>query len=121
MNFKLDITDSTKSARDKFRESFKGLKIEFFLNPHKSAQGSPKKDMVKEEVLLQSLNPGFQGAVVKISPSMTVAQVETLFEEQLGFHIQLFRKTGLNWIETTRTDHYTSEKQQEMYRETQYH
>ncbi len=76
--------------------------------------------MVTEDVPLKALCPDFKDTHVVVSNKMTVAEVEALFEEKLGLHIQLFRKTGINWIETTRTDHYTLEKQQEIFRETQH-
>jgi hypothetical protein len=120
MSFKLESNDTTKSARDRFRNQFPGLKIEFFNKGHARTEGSPKKDMVSEEIGLKKLSPKVEEIDLEISENMTVAEVEALFEEQLGLHVQLFRRTGLNWIETTRTDHYTLAKQQELYRETQH-
>lgn len=120
MKFTLESTDTNKSVRDKFREAFKGLKIEFFVHPHGRTEGSPKRDMVVEETALKQLNPAFEPCTLEITEDMSVAELEALFESKLNLHIQLFRKTGLNWIETTRTDHYTLGKQQEMYRETQH-
>ena len=80
MNFKLSVNDTTKSIKDAFRQHFKGLKIEFFMHDHKSREGSPKADMVVEDVPLKSLCPNFEATHLLISNKMTVAEVEGLFE-----------------------------------------
>ncbi len=118
MKFQIHKDSFTADIKEKFQESFDGLKIEFFHHSHESEEGSPKKDMLKESVLLTSLNPQLKAIDLDISAEMTVNQVEEVFEKNLGLHVQVFRKMNLNWIETTATDGYSLSKQIELSRES---
>jgi hypothetical protein len=44
---------------------------------------------------------------------MTVNELEQRFKSQFGLNIQVFRKHGKTWIETTVTDNWTLFKQNE--------
>ena len=118
MKLPIHKNSDTAEIKEKFQESFDGLKIEFFHHSHESEEGSPKKDMVKESILLSSLNPKLEDMNLHIDPEMTVNQVEEFFEKDLGLHVQVFRKMNLNWIETTATDSYSLSKQIELSRES---
>jgi hypothetical protein len=41
-----------------------------------------------------------------------VWQLERLFEEEYGLHVQVFRKSGTVWLETTVSDDLTLEQQE---------
>ena len=43
---------------------------------------------------------------------MPVWQLERLFEEDCGLHVQVFRRSGKIWLETSRTDDLTLEQQE---------
>lgn len=118
MKLQIHKDSLTTEVKEKFEDSFDGLKIEFFHHSHAHEEGSPKKDMVKESVLLSSLNPKLKDMDLYIDPEMTVNQVEDFFEKDLGLHVQVFRKMNINWIETTATDGYSLKKQIEMSRES---
>jgi hypothetical protein len=113
MKFIVEPQATTKEVRDQFMAKFPGLKIEFFRNSHDENEGSHKKDMVAEEIPLSQLEPSYQSNTLSISPSTTVSELEELFED-VNLHVQVFRKMGPNWIETTRTDSYTLKEQQEL-------
>jgi hypothetical protein len=42
---------------------------------------------------------------------MTVADLEFRLEKEYGLHIQVFRKSGNIWLETTATDNWTLDRQ----------
>jgi hypothetical protein len=44
---------------------------------------------------------------------MTVQELERVFQEELGLFIQVFRRSGKVWLETTATDNWTLFKQNE--------
>lgn len=52
-------------------------------------------------------------AKVEILANMTVNELEQLFKTKFGLNIQIFRKSGNSWLETTVTDNWTLEKQNE--------
>ncbi len=43
-------------------------------------------------------------ADIEIYAEMTVNELEKLFEQEFGLHIQVLRKEGNSWTETTLTD-----------------
>ena len=50
-------------------------------------------------------------SVFIISPSMTIAQIEAFFLEELGLQVAVFRKVGNSWIHTSFTNSWTLERQ----------
>jgi hypothetical protein len=45
---------------------------------------------------------------------MTVAELEQQFSDVYGLSVQIFRHSGKAWLETTVTDKWTLEKQNEQ-------
>ncbi len=108
------IIDNSKRISDvqrQFNSIFPYLKIQLFKKPHQNAQGSPKSDMINESILLSQLN--HTDGNVEIDGEMTVQELESLFNNLFNLNIQVFRKSGKSWLETTVTDSWTLNKQNE--------
>jgi G3E family GTPase len=103
-----------------FTEKFPGLRIAFFKKSHEENEGSPKKDLILEDVNVADLNHRLVSTDIKWNKEMTVNEVEQYFEEVLGLHVQVFRLTGVNWLETTTTDKYTLEQQMKKSADSQH-
>ncbi|MGB0851447.1 MAG: hypothetical protein ACPGTP_09370 [Bacteroidia bacterium] len=110
---------SIKDIKDRFAKEFKGLRLEFFVKSHESVEGSHKKDMIRENKTAGELNPDIRPHNVRWKEEMTVNDLEQYFEDELGLHVQVFRLTGINWLETTTTDDYTLTQQMRKSAETQ--
>lgn len=106
--------DSTMgSVQTEFSEAFPGLKIAFFSKPHRSFKGSAAKFLVQEKDMpLKQLSPKIEAGHLTVEASTPVFQLEQLFEEGFGLHVQVFRKSGKTWLETSVTDNLTLEQQQ---------
>jgi len=100
-----------------FSEEFPYLKIEFFkqgvrYKPSRKNDQSLSKDLklgnVKSFVLKEEL---------KITGSMTVKELEKIFEERLGLSVLVYRKSGNLWLEPTMTDNWTLDQQNESGRQ----
>lgn len=104
-----DITIS--EIQKEFNMLFPFLKIGFFSKSHKPFEGSIKKSILSPETKLKALKK--EKAEVHISPGMTVNELEQLFKNKFGLNVQIFRKSGKSWLETTVTDSWTLEKQNE--------
>jgi hypothetical protein len=48
-----------------------------------------------------------------ITGDMKVYEAESLFMERFGLSVQVFRRSGTNWIQTTTTDNRTLNEQNE--------
>lgn len=53
-------------------------------------------------------------ADIEIYADMTVADLEQLFEQEFGLHVQVLRKAGNFWFETAFTDNLSLQEQNAM-------
>ena len=91
--------------QQKFNEYFPYLSLSFFSKPHDIYQASPVKYLITErETCLERLEDRPHNAALNIISDMTAGQLEQLFEQELGLHVQVLRKDGDSWTETTLTD-----------------
>ena len=96
-----------------FSEAFPGLKIVFSSKPHKLNKGSAAKFLIQEkDMLLRDLSPNLKAGDLLIEESTVVSSLETAFEVEYGLHMQVFRKSGRTWLETSVTDNLTLKEQQ---------
>ncbi|MFO0479644.1 MAG: hypothetical protein ACK50L_12840 [Bacteroidota bacterium] len=90
----------------KFNSKYPFLKIEFFKSKHKTLEGSLKKDLIVDDFIIDSNNP-----IIEFEEEMLVSDLENQFAEKLKLYIQVFRKSGKSWLETTYTDSWSLKKQ----------
>ncbi len=90
-----------------FNLQFPFLKCEFFYHPHSDGKGSLKKDMITTNPRIEQLNPQIQTGTLRFTAETTVHDLEELMWQQCGLAIQVFRKSGAIWLETTVTDQWT--------------
>lgn len=109
----LIITDdfTIHQVQDKFQEHFPFLKIEFFKTSHDEMEGSPKENMITENHLLGDIRTNHSAGELSIHGNQKVTTLEEHFEENYGLNVQVFRKSGKNWLETTKTDEWTLSEQ----------
>jgi hypothetical protein len=53
-------------------------------------------------------------SVLIITPTMSIEQIERFFWEELGLQVAVFRKVGNSWINTSFTNDWTLERQNQM-------
>jgi len=96
-----------------FQAAFPHLKLVFFTKPHKAYEGSPAKFLINEPAkTLGELNPNVHSGSLFLETDMPTWQVERLFEEEHGLHVQVFRKSGHIWLETSVSDSLSLEQQE---------
>ena len=112
MKIQVSKDKTIAQLQDAFSQTFPFLKLAFFTKPHKAYKGSPAKFLVSDrDVTLGSLEKKPHSGDLYIEPEMPTWQVERLFEEEFGLHVQVFRKSGNTWLETSVTDDLTLEEQ----------
>lgn len=111
--------DTVLDVQKRFKEEYSLLDIKFYSVEHDHYLGSAKKDEVDENHMLISLNSSLVDGNVDISPSITVDEMETSFEKDFGLHVQVFRKSGDQWLQTSVTDHWTLMKHLEKAQESE--
>ena len=83
------------------------MAIEFFKTPHKIGEGSAKNLLHHSNRFVRDCRLKQTDGELEISESMTVSELEQAFQKQFGLSIQVFRKSGNVWLETSATDAWT--------------
>ncbi len=114
---KIDVSENITidDLQKSFEEQFQFLKLMFFKKPHVAKEGSAKKDILNGGTKLTSIIS--KNGNVTFDENTTVTELEELFKEKFGLNVQVFRKSGKSWIETTVTDNWTLKKQNEQGKE----
>ncbi|MBK6931025.1 MAG: hypothetical protein IPH12_09160 [Saprospirales bacterium] len=112
MKILISSSQTIAAVQEAFQEAYPYLKLVFFTKPHRAFKGSPAKYLVqdREQKLGDIIKPLKEGALY-LEPEMPTWQVERLFEEEFGLHVQVFRKSGNTWLETSVTDDLSLEQQ----------
>jgi hypothetical protein len=107
-----------KAIQEEFHKWFPYLKLEFYSSSHKFGEGSLKNSLLNNNLAI-SETPKFHqdGGVINIDESMKVSELEKAFSDTFGLSVQVFRKSNDMWLQTTITDSWTLEKQNQNGRE----
>jgi len=97
------ITDIQKE----FSNAYPFLKVEFFTVSHSKNKLSSLKNMIPNDRLLGSFRNKHNSGGIFIYDSKTVFEIEEEFATQFGLYVQVFRKSGSLWIETSLTDKWS--------------
>jgi hypothetical protein len=113
---KIQINDHRKiyAIQEEFNRMFPWLKLEFFSKPHKPGGPSPKSQMVLPSKTLGECRTQHDSGTITITPMMSVGELEQSFRDVYGLSVQVFRKSGKTWLETTVTDTWSLEQQNEQ-------
>jgi hypothetical protein len=100
--------------QDEFAAVFPNLKVVFFTKPHDAYKGSPAKFLIsdRETSLATLISKSPQSHELIMELEMPVWQLERLFELEYGLHVQVFRRSGNTWLETSVSDDLTLEQQE---------
>jgi len=107
---KTRISESIQVSEIKrnFNSKFPFLKIEFFKKMHKNLSSSEKKDLILDDFQVVFSTEDFANL---FNEDMTVSELEKQFNTKFKLFVQVFRKSGKSWLETTFTDGWTLKKQ----------
>ncbi len=110
---KITINDHRKlsAIQEEFNTVFPYLKIEFYSKPNKLGGASTKKLIKQHNKTLGECRTIHNKGHITITSKMTVVDLEQRFGDVYGLGIQVFRKSGKVWLETTVTDGWTLEEQ----------
>jgi hypothetical protein len=109
----MTISDD-KTLRDiqkEFNVYFPYLKIEFYKGEHEEGEGSPIEDRLDPNRKLGAVRKIHTLEDLTIRDDMRVSDFEQMFLSKYGLNVQVFRKSGNLWIQTTSTDYWTLAEQ----------
>ena len=108
-------TRSVGDVQQDFSREYPYLRIDFFKNVD-GKLGSLIKQRLSRTAKLSSSGRLKEGEL-EIYDEMTVGHLEKTFRERFGINMQVSRKSGPVWLETTVTDKWTLKQQNEHGRE----
>jgi len=94
-----------------FSSSFPFLKLEFFQSrKHKLPHTYPIKVLPITQKIGE-IQRGIKAAELSVDSAMKVKDLENNFQDVFSLTVQVFRKSGNLWLETTMTDDWTLQQQ----------
>jgi hypothetical protein len=96
-----------------FCNKFPHLSLEFFEIPHKEGEASDIKRKFDSNLKLDDIRKEGSFGKISIHGNLKTSSLESLFESEFGIHVQVLRKSGNVWLQTTATDSRTLSEQEE--------
>lgn len=107
----LSGTSTIESVLNEFTKVFPDLKLEFFHHAHDPGAISAPGDQWDHSALISEIRSMDHGGSFSFNPEMTVVEFEQTLEKEWGLHVQVLRRSGDLWLQSTVTDHWTLGKQ----------
>ncbi len=102
-----------KEIQQEFGKKFKWLKIEFYSKPHSTSDKNVAKNMYASNKSLDEIGYRSSSVIIEISNNISVKELEETIQKRTGLYVQVFRKSGKVWLETSATDNWTLSEQNE--------
>lgn len=109
----IDENQTISNLQKEFNSLFPFLKIEFFREPCIKGKGNSKDKMITTNEIISKLQRNKSFGKIAYTGQTKVNDFEELFLSKFGICMQVFRKSGNIWLETTSTDDWTLEQQNE--------
>jgi hypothetical protein len=100
-----------KDVQNDFSDGFAYLKIEFFKGNGAAIRSAKDQPLYSPMYKIKDISRNLQDGEIEVTESMTVKELEQKFKDQFNLGIQLFRKSGNLWLETTMTSSWTLQQQ----------
>jgi len=103
-----------RQVKDIFSFVFPGLKIEFYKKAHRPTELSANVLEYDEQLTIAEINPNIVHNEIVFEPNNTVEFIEQEFEKKFGLHVQVLRKSNDLWLQTSKTDDWTLDQQNQL-------
>jgi hypothetical protein len=111
MILKIEPDKTIAALQQEFNTAFPFLKIEFFKNGKTLQRMYPPQQLINKEATLAAARLTNKQGEMLVADTMTVKELEQDFFDSFGLTVQVFRKSGRLWLETTMTDNWTLKQQ----------
>ena len=104
-----------------FQEAYPFLRLEFFQQPHEAEESCPPTQKINPETPIEDIRMMHTFGWMDISRHRTAAEIEHDFKRLMGLNVQVMRRSGDMWIQTTKTDYRTLQQLNEEGKLAQQH
>jgi len=116
---KIEITSTRllSEIQQEFNQLFPFLKIEFFRSalPRQSKWNAANRISSNIEISRYQTQP--KSGAIQFQEETKVEDLENLFQKEFNLNVQVFRRSGNIWLETTMTDKWRLKQQNDHGRE----
>jgi hypothetical protein len=99
-------------VQEQFSARYPHLKIEFYSKPHDPSEGTPNHYKLDSSKTIDEVTGERVVGEVSLHGNMKTETLEDTFEQELSLYVQVFRKSGNVWLQTTKTDSWTLAEQE---------
>ena len=109
----MKITDdkTLKGIQQEFKAKYPYLKLEFYEGQHESGKPSHINKQLEPSNIIGKIRKVHTEGDLNIQGNMKVSTLEDRFWNEYGLNVQVFRRSGNLWLQTTTTDHWTLSEQ----------
>lgn len=97
--------------QQEFNQAFPFLKLEFFNKRSITSGDFSVKQLLPQNRKIGDNQLAITDGDISIDSAMKVRELENIFKDQFSLAVQVFRKSGNLWLETTMTDNWTLQQQ----------
>lgn len=112
MMLRITPTRLISEVQTEFSHTFPFLKLEFFQNKRR-LQNTRQEIKMSPASRIGDCQSFISEGEIEITKKMKSRELEQKLKEQFGIIAQVFRRSGNLWLQTTMTDNWTLEKQNE--------
>jgi hypothetical protein len=109
----IEDTKTLRQVKQEFQDKFKWLKLEFYSKEHEPGQGSAQVNKLDEELTIGEVRSVHSEGELNIHGNLKVSSLEEQFKTLYGLNVQVFRRSGEIWLQTTSTDDWSLQDQNE--------
>jgi hypothetical protein len=117
MNLRIAPTRLISDLQKDFNNAFPFLKLEFFRNRNQQLPAFTFQQILPYNNRIAEGQTAITDGDIEVNPDMKVKDLEKIFKDQFSLAVQVFRRSGNLWLETTMTDNWTLRQQNEHGRE----
>src|SRR5580765_2068238 len=117
MNLRIAPNRLISDLQKDFNNAFPFLKLEFFRNRNQQIPVFTFQQILPYNNRIAEGQTAITDGDIEVNPDMKVKELEKIFKDQFSLAVQVFRRSGNLWLETTMTDNWTLRQQNEHGRE----
>jgi len=117
MNLRIAPNGLISDLQKDFNNAFPFLKLEFFRNRNQQLPAFTFQQILPHTNRIAEGQTAITDGDIEVNPDMKVKDLEKIFKDQFSLAVQVFRRSGNLWLETTMTDNWTLRQQNEHGRE----
>ena len=117
MKLTIEGARSLQDVQQDFNAAYPFLKLEFFKPLFGKNNLPSARNILMHSLKVKDARRLQHDGYLELGDLMQVAELERAFKELYGLNVQVFRKSGNIWLETTMTDSWTLKQQNDHGRE----